>query len=333
MSGDKISRVSRDKIRAGIVGLGFAGRIHIEKLSYNADVQITDICDIDAEKVEAAKDLIYKLCGKRVEVHTDYERFLRQPLDVVFVATPAITHYDIVKLAIEEGKHVFVEKPLATSYEQGKKITSLAEQKNLIVQVGHVERFNKAYLFAKEHVKLPGYIRAERLSQFPGRGTDIDVIFDIMIHDIDAVIGFIDNVDVSFVEGLGVPVITDKIDIATARIKFSRGCLVEFTASRVSYRKFRKMRIFQPGAYVSIDFLERKTEIYKKIKNSGKIEIEAQIRTFEDSDPMKAEIDSFIYGVKNGLRSEIPPSEALKSILIAEKIRDSIFYMHENSLG
>ncbi|MCX7733833.1 MAG: Gfo/Idh/MocA family oxidoreductase [bacterium] len=323
----------QDKIRCGIVGLGFAGTIHIEKLSLIKGVEITDICDLDRDKIESAKDLILKLSGKNVRTHRSYEELLQSDIDAVFVATPAKTHYEIVKSAIQQRKHVFVEKPLVTSYEHGKEINDLAEKKGVMVQVGHVERFNSAYTFAKQYIKFPGYIRAERLSQFPGRGTDIDVIFDIMIHDIDAIVGFLKDVKIDFVESMGVPVITDKIDIATARIKFSSGSLAELTSSRVSYRKFRKMRIFQPGIYISIDFLERKTEMYRRIKNNGKFEIEAQIKTFEDSDPMRSEIEAFVSSLRNGVKSEIPPSEALKSVLIAEKIRESIFFMQENSIG
>lgn len=322
-----------DRINVGIVGLGFAGTIHIEKLSLNNFIHITDVCDVDQEKLEAARDLIFKLSGKRVRTHKNYEDIFKHDIDAIFIATPAKTHYEILKLAIQNKKHVFVEKPITSSYNQGLEIANVAGKSGIIIQVGHVERFNNAYKFAKEYVKSPGYIRAERLSQFPGRGTDIDVIFDIMIHDIDAIVGLIKDVKIDFVEGMGVPVITDKVDIATARIRFSSGCLAELTSSRVSYRKFRKMRIFQPGIYVSIDFLERKTEIYRRIRNNGRFEVEAQIKTFQDSDPMKDEIESFINTLRSGRNSEIPPSEALKSVLIAEKIRESLFFMQENSIG
>lgn len=322
-----------DRINVGIVGLGFAGTIHIEKLSLNKFIHITDVCDVDQEKLEAARDLIFKLSGKRVRTHKNYEDIFKHDIDAIFIATPAKTHYEILKLAIQNKKHVFVEKPITSSYNQGLEIANVAGKSGIIIQVGHVERFNNAYKFAKEYVKSPGYIRAERLSQFPGRGTDIDVIFDIMIHDIDAIVGLIKDVKIDFVEGMGVPVITDKVDIATARIRFSSGCLAELTSSRVSYRKFRKMRIFQPGIYVSIDFLERKTEIYRRIRNNGRFEVEAQIKTFQDSDPMKDEIESFINTLRSGRNSEIPPSEALKSVLIAEKIRESLFFMQENSIG
>lgn len=325
--------MAESKIKVGVVGLGFAGKIHIEKLSLDKDVVITDLCDIEQDKIDAAEDLVLKLSGKRARGHRDYESLMKQDIDAVFIATPARTHYEILKCAIEEGKHIFVEKPLVTSYRQGEEIKTLASQKRVIIQVGHVERFNKAYLFAKEHIRLPGYVRAERLSQFLGRGTDTDVIFDIMIHDIDAAIGFIGNTAIEFVESMGVPVITDQIDMATARVKFSSGWLAEFTASRVSYRKFRKMRIFQPGAYISIDFLEKKTEIYRRVKNSEKFEIEAQIRTFENSDPMRSEIESFIHVVRDGAEVKVSLSEALKSVLVAEKIKEAIFYMRETILG
>ncbi len=319
-------------IRVGIIGLGFAGKIHIEKLSDIPYVCINALCDIDSEKIEIAKDFLSKLGAKRnVFSSRDFTEIMPH-CDVVFIATPAKTHYHILKEAIEARKHVFVEKPLTTKYKEGEEIFNLAQEKGVVVQVGHVERFNDAFIFGKQYVSLPGYIKGERLSQFPGRGTDIDVIFDLMIHDIDAVVGFLNgNAVVDSVETMGIPVITDKPDIAMARIRFSSGCIADLTASRVSYRKFRKMRIFQPGVYISIDFLERRVEIYRKERENGKFEIKATIKSFENSDPMKMEVTSFISSVVEGKPFDL--SEAMKSVFIAEKVRESLFFMPEGPMG
>lgn len=318
-------------MRVGVIGLGFAGKIHVEKL-LSLNVEITALCDIDREAGENAQDMVKKLSGKKPFFHQDFTKILPY-CDVVFVATPAKTHYDILREVISSRKHVFVEKPLTTKFSEGKEIEELAQKKGVIVQVGHVERFNDAYTFGKEYVKLPGYIKAERLSQFPGRGTDTDVIFDVMIHDIDAIVGFLKNTEIDSIESMGVPVLTEKPDIAMTRIKFKQGCIADLTASRVSYRKFRKMRIFQPGVYVSIDFLERRTEIYRKEKENGRFEVKAMIKTFENSDPMRKEIESFLGAVETGRQPEIPLQEALKSVFIAEKVRESMIFMPENSIG
>lgn len=320
-------------LRVGVIGLGFAGTIHLEKLAENELVKISAICDIEEEKIETAKDLLKKLKREEIEIASKNFEDVLPFCDAIFIATPAKTHYKILKKSIENGKHVFVEKPITTKYEQAEELKELAKKKGVIVQVGYIERFNSAYTFAKQFVKMPGYIRAERLSQFPGRGTDIDVIFDIMIHDIDALIGLINDTQIETIEAMGIPVITDKPDIAMARIKFLKGCIAELTSSRVSYRKFRKMRIFQTGSYISIDFLERRTEVYRREKLNGKYEIKAIIRNFENSDPMKKEIDSFISCILDGKEPEIPIEEASKSILIAEKIKEALIFMPENSIG
>ena len=321
-------------VKVGIIGLGFAGKIHLEKLSQNPYVEVAALCDIDREKAENMKDYYLKISEKKnvPKVFSNFEDMLPM-CDVLFVATPANTHYFILKRIIEEKKHAFVEKPLTTRYSMGVELKELSEKNGVFVQVGHVERFNEAYEFGKRFIKLPGYIKAERLSQFPGRGTDTDVIFDVMIHDIDALAGFLPSVDIDFVDAMGIPILTDKPDIAMARVKFSCGCLADLTASRVAYRKFRKMRVFQPGIYVSIDFLERRTEIYRKQKENGKFEIKASIKNFGNSDPMKKEIDSFIYCLLEGRSPEISLEEALKSVFIAEKVKEAMFFMQENSIG
>lgn len=322
-------------VRVGIIGLGYAGKIHLEKLSQNEYVEVTALCDIEIERAENMRDYYMKMrkSGKvKPKAFSRFEEII--PLcDAVFVATPANTHYEILKTLIQEKKYVFVEKPLTTRYKDAEELKELSEKNNIFVQVGHVERFNDAYVFGKRFVKFPGYIKAERLSQFPGRGTDTDVIFDVMIHDIDAIVGFLNSVDIDFVDAMGIPVLTDKPDIAMVRIKFSSGYLADLTASRVAYRKFRKMRIFQPGIYVSIDFLEKRTEVYRKEKENGKFEIKAIIKSFENSDPMKQEIDSFINTIIEGKKPEVPLDEALKSVFIAEKIKEAMFFMHENSIG
>ncbi len=319
-------------IRAGVIGLGFAGKIHVEKLLSFDFVQISALCDIDKETGTNVQDMVKKISGKKPFFHVEFHRILPH-CDIVFVATPAKTHYQILKEVISAGKHVFVEKPLTTRFSEGKELEKLAQEKGVMIQVGHVERFNDAYMFGKQYVKLPGYIKAERLSQFPGRGTDTDVIFDLMIHDIDVIVGFLKNQDIDNVESMGVPILTEKPDIAMTRIKFTQGCIADLTASRVSYRKFRKMRIFQPGVYVSIDFLERRTEIYRKEKENSKIEIKAVIKTFENSDPMKKEIESFLRSVLDGRQPEVSLQDALRSVSIAEKVREAMIFMPENSIG
>ena len=321
------------QVRVGVIGLGFIGKIHLEKLAENPSAKILGISDIDENQIEIAKDLLSKI-GIRNEIKSsiNFEEILDE-VDAVFIASPAKTHYEILKKVIEKGKHAFVEKPLCTRYDQAEEIKYIAEKKGVVVQVGHVERFNEAYTFAKQFVKLPGYIRAERLSLFPGRNLDTDVIFDIMIHDIDAVVGLVEDIKINSIESLGIPVITDKPDIAMARIKFSKGCIAELTASRVAYRRFRKMRVFQIGSYISIDFLEKKTEIYMREKENGKYNVRAIIKQFENSDPMKKEVDSFISAILKENMNNSLLDEAIKSVFLAEKIKESLFFMPENSIG
>lgn len=316
----------KDKVKVAVVGLGYVGNIHLEKLTRFNDVEIAAVCDKDKEKAESTALRF----GTKYTLN--YEDIIKL-CDAVIVATNTAEHFRIAMDFINEGKHAFIEKPIATSYSDGMKIVESARRRGIIVQAGHIERFNSAFKYVKKLVKNPGFISGDRLSPFPARSTDVDVILDVMIHDLDVIASMLKSEKVKRVEAVGIPIITDRVDIANVRIEFASGCIANLNASRISYKKMRKLRIFQPDMYVSIDFLERKIEVYRRKFKDGKPEIYGEMKVFEGSDSIEEELRQFITCVKLRKEPEISGEEALKSLYLADRIRESLITPPEGVLG
>ena len=246
-------------LKAGVIGAGHLGKIHLKLLDQSSKYKLIGFYVVSPE----ASEKITKEFG--------YKRFLTmneliEACDVVDVVTPTLYHFDCAKKVIEAGKHLFIEKPITHTVEEAVTIRELAKKHNVRGQVGHVERFNPAFMAANKQIKNPMFIETHRLSEFNPRGTDVSVVLDLMIHDIDAILSIVDS-NVKNVISSGVSVISETPDIANARIEFENGCVANLTASRISLKSMRKARFFQKDAYISVDFLEKKCEVVK-MKNA-----------------------------------------------------------------
>jgi predicted dehydrogenase len=243
------------KIKIGVLGAGHLGKIHLRLLKESARYDLVGFYDTQPQQ------------AARISREFGYRSFndinsLLESVDVVDIVTPTVTHYELAKSALERGKHVFLEKPITTTVEEAKDLVELAKKKNLQGMVGQVERFNPAFMAARPHIKHPMFIESHRLAEFNPRGTDVSVVLDLMIHDIDAVLSVVSSKVVD-VQASGVSVISDTPDIANARLRFENGCVANLTASRISMKTLRKSRFFQRDAYVSVDFFEKKVEVVR----------------------------------------------------------------------
>ena len=242
-------------LKAGVLGAGHLGKIHLRLLQQSDKYDLVGFYDADETN------------GKKVEAEFGYKFFnsidaLIDAVDMVDIVTPTLSHYDCAKKAIAKGKHIFIEKPITNTVEEAEHIRELLAANGLRGQVGHVERFNPAYLAVKDDIKSPMFIETHRLAEFNPRGTDVPVVLDLMIHDIDIILSVVKS-KVKNISASGVAVISSSPDIANARIEFENACVANLTASRISLKKMRKARFFQKDAYISVDFLDKKCEVVK----------------------------------------------------------------------
>ena len=242
-------------LKVGVLGAGHLGRIHLKLLQQSEKYELVGFYDPDIAN------------GQRVAEEFKYRYFdqldaLMDAVDVVDIVTPTLSHYNCAIKAITKGKHIFIEKPITNTIEEAEHIRLLVSENNLLGQVGHVERFNPAFKAIKSEIKNPMFIETHRLAEFNPRGTDVPVVLDLMIHDIDIILSVVKSPVLS-VHASGVSVISETPDIANARIEFENGCVANLTASRISLKNMRKSRIFQKDAYISVDFLDKKVEVVK----------------------------------------------------------------------
>ena len=242
-------------LKVGVLGAGHLGKIHLRLLNQSEKYELIGFHDANEKYAEeVAKEFNYKS-------FTSLDDLL-QEVDVIDIVTPTFSHYNTAVKAIEAGKHFFVEKPITNTVEEAEQLTKMAHAKGVKGQVGHVERFNPAFQAVNHKIDHPMFIEAHRLAEFNPRGTDVPVVLDLMIHDIDAILSVVKS-KVKKVNASGVSVISDTPDIANARIEFENGCVANLTASRISLKNMRKSRFFQRDAYISVDFLEKKCEVVK----------------------------------------------------------------------
>jgi len=242
-------------LKAGVLGAGHLGKIHLRLLNQSEKYDLVGFYDSDEAN------------AKKIEAEFGYKYFnsidnLIDAVDMVDIVTPTLSHYECAIKAIAKGKHIFIEKPITNTVEEAEHIRELLAQHNIRGQVGHVERFNPAYLAVKDQIVNPMFIETHRLAEFNPRGTDVPVVLDLMIHDIDIILSVVKS-KVKNVYASGVSVISDTPDIANARLEFENGCVANLTASRISLKNMRKSRFFQKDAYISVDFLEKKCEVVK----------------------------------------------------------------------
>jgi predicted dehydrogenase len=242
-------------LRVGVIGVGHLGGLHTKMLAELPDVHLAGVLDLDRAKAERVAE----------EYHTvafDTIPALLQHTDAVTIATTTSTHFGVAREVLLAGKHCFIEKPVTQTVEEADALCSMALDRGLVLQVGHIERFNPAILALESYEIKPVFIESHRLAQFNPRGTDVAVVLDLMIHDIDLILSFVRS-PVRSVEANGVAVVSDTVDIANARLQFENGCVANVTASRISQRRMRKMRLFQPNTYISIDLSEGMAEVFR----------------------------------------------------------------------
>lgn len=242
-------------LKAGVLGAGHLGKIHLRLLQESQLYELTGFYDPDTENAKKVSETF----GYRYFENMDE---LIDSVDVVDIVTPTLNHYDCAVQAIEKGKHIFIEKPITKTVEEAENLLKLLKKHGVKGQVGHVERFNPAFTAVKDTITEPMFIEAHRLAEFNPRGTDVPVVLDLMIHDIDIILSVVRS-KVKHIQASGVAVISDTPDIANARIEFENGCVANLTASRISLKNMRKTRFFQKDAYISVDFLEKKSEIVR----------------------------------------------------------------------
>ena len=305
------------KIPVGVVGVGYAGRLHAEKYAACEKADLVAVVDILKDRaVETGQKL-------GVTPLTDY-RELFDRVRCVSVAVPTRLHHQVARDFLAAGIDVLVEKPIAASLEEGRELVALAQEKGLVLQVGHLERFNPAIRRLEQVIREPKFIECHRLAPFVERGTDVDVVLDLMIHDIDVIASLVRS-SVDRVEAVGVPVLTDKPDIANARITFSNGCIANVTSSRVSMKRERKIRFFQADAYISIDYDQKRAQVYRRPgKGMGWQDIQGESLEIKEGDALGDEIQSFLESVQSRARPVVSGEEGLRALEIAVMISKEI---------
>jgi predicted dehydrogenase len=302
-------------LRVGVIGVGYLGRLHAQKLASFDDVVLVGVCDVDPERGKAVAEEF------GTSFRTDTRQLLRE-VDAVSIAVPTIVHFRVAMDAIRAGVHVLLEKPIAATVREGRGLVREAAARRLVFQIGHLERFNPAVLSAASVLKEPKFVECHRLGMFGGRGADVDVVLDLMIHDIDLILSFVRS-PVARIHAVGVPVISPNIDIANARLSFANGCVANVTASRVSVRKQRKIRIFQEDAYVSMDFVEHNIQIYRRIfpqGQEGMPEITGELLETEKGDALRDEIRSFVDCARTGSTPRVSGADGLAALEVAFRI-------------
>lgn len=311
------------KFRVGVVGAGSLGQHHARIYASLNETKLTCIADISPQ----AKQIADKYGA---EFYTDYRKILDK-VDAVSIAVPTTLHYKVAKFFLENDKHVLLEKPMTATIQEAKELLKIhSKHKNLIFQIGHIERFNVAIQKLQELRKIPIFIEASRLGQFTARSIDVSVVLDLMIHDIDIILQLV-NSKIKKIDAIGVPILTDSIDMANARIEFKNGTVALVTASRVSPKKLRKIRVFEKNAYVSIDYIRQSIKVYKLKDNlpadkkiSWNDMMEFEVFPMEKEEQLKREIKSFISSIIYGAIPEVTPVQAFNALQIVLEIEKQI---------
>jgi len=316
-------------LKVGVFGVGHLGKFHLNNWRDIKDVELVGFYDPNDSAAQEVSDK-YQL-ARFVEAAT-----LMDTVDAVDIVAPTNFHFDLCKLAIRKGKHVFVEKPLANTMDEARELVKLVKESNIKFQVDHVERFNPAFLSVKDVSLNPMFIEVHRLAEFNPRGTEVSVILDLMIHDIDIILSIIKS-EVKTISASGVAVMTDTPDIANVRIEFNNGCVANLTSSRISMKKMRKMRLFQKDAYIGMDFLNKKTEIIK-LKTpqdvdafSFDLETPHGKRTIAIANPMvpevnaiKMELEKFRDAINNNTPVIVSEVDGFRAMDVAHQILQKI---------
>ncbi|MBF0570261.1 MAG: Gfo/Idh/MocA family oxidoreductase [Candidatus Omnitrophica bacterium] len=309
------------KINIALIGCGFLGQRHLKTLhALKHKTNVIAICD---NQLDNAKSL-----GRQYHLPavSDY-RDISGQIDAVSICTPTVTHAEIASYFLNKGIHAFVEKPITYSLEEADELIRLASQKNLKLQIGHVERFNSAFSTIEPVAQNPLFIECHRLNLFPNRSLDIGVVMDLMIHDIDIILGLVKS-PLKDIQAVGINVLTDKEDIANARLTFANGCVCNVTASRISPEVTRKIRLFTKNAYISLDYAKQEANMYTKDERG----IHKRSIPIEKEEPLKKELEHFLDCVREDQRPKVSGVEAREALKVALDINQKIWEHRQNLL-
>lgn len=302
-------------IKSAVIGVGYLGKFHAQKYAELPQSELIAVCDNNIEAATAvANDLGTRAVTKLSE--------LLPEVDAVSIVVPTQLHHEIAKQCLQAGKHVLLEKPMTTTLAEAKELIKLAAENNCILQIGHLERFNPAILALENTLSQPLFIESHRVAPFNPRGADVNVILDLMIHDIDIILDIVDA-EVTDIDAKGVAVLSAETDIANARLKFSNGCVANVTASRAGMKSERKMRIFQHDAYISVDFQNKKVGIHRKGEGEqfpGVANIDSQAHEFEQGDALKTEIESFLNCITTNTQPKVNGEAGARALATAIEI-------------
>jgi len=304
----------KSKIRVGVIGAGYLGKFHAEKYAEIESAELTAVVDTDfARAQKVAKRFNTQAFSNIKEI---YHR-----VDAVSIVVPTSHHYPVARKMFNHNIDVLIEKPITVTIPQASELIRLARRKGCIIQVGHLERFNAVWKAVDKALSEPRFVEVHRLGPFQNRGTDVDVILDLMIHDLDIVMKYIRS-PIKRIDSVGVPIISSNIDIANVRLHFNCGAVANLTASRVSDKRTRKIRFFQPDVYVSVDYDAKKAQILRKVINpdSSLPEIVGEEKAINHADALQAELEAFIDSVKTRRAPEVGGEEGKKALQVAHRI-------------
>ncbi|NWF52084.1 MAG: Gfo/Idh/MocA family oxidoreductase [Nitrospirae bacterium] len=300
-------------VRVGVIGVGYLGQHHARIYSDIEGVELAAIADIDENKA-------YSLAEKfGCKTYSDYRKILPM-VDAISIVTPTTSHYNIALECLKAGKDILVEKPLTDNIRDADKLVAESEKNGCILQVGHIERYNPTFIKGSEIINEPEFIEAERISPFYGRGTDVDVTLDLMIHDADIVLSIINRQTIKEIRATGIKIVTDKIDVAKAWIEFDNGCVAVLKASRFSQDKKRMLRVYQKGTFITIDFQNNEIHHYRKTYEG----LYSDIIKPDNKEPLREELIDFIHCVKERMRPKVSAVEARNALKIVLDITDII---------
>ncbi|MEA2039530.1 MAG: Gfo/Idh/MocA family oxidoreductase [Thermodesulfobacteriota bacterium] len=312
--------MKKQSLRVGVIGVGHLGEYHVQKYKNIPTVDLVGVVDIDQDR---ADDIARRYNTSAYPRHHD----ILDLVDAVSIAVPTEMHFEVAADMMSKGVHVLVEKPVTYSLEQADTLITMAENRQLVLQVGHVERFNPAVVKMESLVNRPVFIESHRMNLFTTRGTDVDVCLDLMIHDLDIILHVVPS-EVQDVHAVGMSVVTGKTDIANVRITFENGTVANLTASRVSNKTLRKIRMFQPDAYISVDCVKREvsvTSLDNEVNDSNRLpQITSNKMTYPDSDPLSEEIFSFVNAIINGSEPVVTGRDGRRALDVALTIIDQI---------
>ena len=295
------------RLRLGVVGVGYVGELHARKYASMEDIDLAGLADIDFER---AKDIARKYNTKAYNTHSE----LLSDVDGLSLAVPTTSHFEIGHDILTHGTHLLVEKPITLNLGDADRLIEIAKRNHTILQIGHIERFNPAVVKMESLLSEPIFIESHRLNLFTKRGTDVDVVLDLMIHDLDIILHLVDS-EINEIDAFGTPVVSDKIDIANVRIMFANGTVANLTASRISNESLRMIRIFQPDTYISVDYGKRRISV-TQLKGDGN---ERDDR-FPDSDPLADQIRSFVEAIRKGTEPRVSGVDGKNALAVALSI-------------